>query len=95
MRLCVTSPGQEVARVRRGRPGSVPDSASGATSAAGVGPAVERFLDSITAATTRTGYAEALTRLTIVTGPAHPVAALAPEHYAAVMDRRKSAAAAT
>ncbi|MBF8187472.1 tyrosine-type recombinase/integrase [Nonomuraea sp. K274] len=57
--------------------------------------AVERFLDSITVATTRAGYAETLARLTAMAGPAHPVAALAPEHYAAVMDRWKTAAAAT
>ncbi|TMR91501.1 site-specific integrase [Nonomuraea basaltis] len=57
--------------------------------------AVERFLDSLTAATTRAGYTETLTRLATVTGPEHPVAALTPEHYAAVMDRWKAAAGAT
>ncbi|MFI7535080.1 tyrosine-type recombinase/integrase [Streptosporangium sp. NPDC049376] len=70
-----------------GQPGPVP----GTTTAL----AAERFVDSITTATTRAGYAETLTRLTAVTGPDHPVAALTPEHYAAVMDRWKSAAAAT
>ncbi|WP_031171394.1 tyrosine-type recombinase/integrase [Streptosporangium roseum] len=69
--------------------------AVGATSGMTTMAAVERFLASITAATTRAGYAETLARLTAVTGPAHPVAALAPEHYAAVMDRWKAAAAAT
>ncbi|MFB9675713.1 tyrosine-type recombinase/integrase [Streptosporangium vulgare] len=68
-----------------------PDPATGATTAA----AVERFLDSINAATTRVGYAETLARLSAVTGPHHPVAALSPEQYAAVMDRWKTAAAAT
>ncbi|WP_433444869.1 TetR/AcrR family transcriptional regulator C-terminal domain-containing protein [Nonomuraea sp. CA-141351] len=57
--------------------------------------AVERFLDSLTAATTRAGYAETLIRLTAATGPHHPVAALRPEHYAAVMDHWNTAAAAT
>ncbi|MFI7643783.1 tyrosine-type recombinase/integrase [Nonomuraea sp. NPDC049400] len=57
--------------------------------------AVERFLDSITAATTRAGYAQTLTRLITVIGPEHPVAALTPEHYAAVMDRWNTAASAT
>ncbi|SDL28762.1 RNA polymerase subunit sigma-70 [Nonomuraea jiangxiensis] len=59
------------------------------------GAAVVRFLDSVTAATTRAGYAETLARLTTVAGPRHPVAALTPEHYAAVMDRWQAAAAAT
>ncbi|MFI6296563.1 tyrosine-type recombinase/integrase [Nonomuraea sp. NPDC050790] len=72
-----------------------PDPAIGATTPAVTGPAVERFLDSITASTTRVSYAETLARLTSVTGPAHPIATLTPEHYAVVMDRWKSAAAAT
>ncbi|WP_214104042.1 tyrosine-type recombinase/integrase [Acrocarpospora catenulata] len=75
-----------------GQPDSVPDVA-GATITVAV--AVERFLDSITTATTRASYAETLARLTAMAGPAHPVAALQPEHYAAVMDRWKTAAAAT
>ncbi|MEU7838326.1 tyrosine-type recombinase/integrase [Nonomuraea sp. NPDC049129] len=37
--------------------------------------AVERFLESVQAATTRAGYAETLARLTAVTGPQYPVAA--------------------
>ncbi|MGJ6969701.1 tyrosine-type recombinase/integrase [Streptosporangium sp. G11] len=74
-----------------GRPDPVTSATTGTTTMA----AVERFLDSITVATTRAGYAETLARLTTVTGQAHLVAALAPEHYAAVMDRWKSAAAAT
>ncbi|GGQ33361.1 hypothetical protein [Streptosporangium pseudovulgare] len=57
--------------------------------------AVERFLDSPTTATTRAGYAETLTRLTAATGPHCPVAALQPEHYAAVMDHWNVAAAPT
>ncbi|GAA3515407.1 integrase [Streptosporangium album] len=76
-----------------GQPDPAP-TAVGATSGMTTMAAVERFLASITAATTRAGYAETLARLTAVTGPAHPVAALAPEHYAAVMDRWKAAAAA-
>ncbi|MGJ6969555.1 tyrosine-type recombinase/integrase [Streptosporangium sp. G11] len=71
-------------------PTSFPGTAGSTTAAA-----VERFLESRTAATTRAGYAETLTRLTAVIGPQHPVAALQPEHYAAVMDRWKAAAAAT
>ncbi|MCP9947609.1 site-specific integrase [Actinomadura madurae] len=47
------------------------------------------------AATTRAGYAATLARLVAVTGPHHPVAALEPEHYAAVMDRWQNASAAT
>jgi integrase/recombinase XerC len=68
-----------------------PVGAIGAT----IASAVERFLDSITAATTRAGYAETLTRLTSVAGPQHPVAALTPEQYATVMDRWTTATAAT
>ncbi|MEU0480836.1 hypothetical protein ABZ260_16805 [Streptosporangium sp. NPDC006013] len=49
--------------------------------------AVERFLESVQAATTRTGYAETFARLTAVTGPQYPVATLTPEQYAAVMER--------
>ena len=60
-----------------------------------VAAAVDRFTDSITVATTRAGYAETLARLVERTGPAHPVAELVPEDYAAVMDRWNSAAAAT
>ncbi|MGP4102899.1 tyrosine-type recombinase/integrase [Nonomuraea sp. KM90] len=78
-----------------GQSDSVPDSATGATTGMTTMVAVERFLDSLTAVTTRVGYAETLARLTAATGPAHPVAALAPEHYAAVMDRWKTAVAAT
>ncbi|WP_084464305.1 tyrosine-type recombinase/integrase [Microtetraspora fusca] len=70
---------------------SQPDPATDPTTAA----AVERFLDSLTSATTRVGYAETLARLTAVVGTQHLVAALAPEHYAAVMDRWHTAAAAT
>ncbi|MFI6742721.1 tyrosine-type recombinase/integrase [Nonomuraea sp. NPDC050451] len=72
-------------------PGPPTDPATGSTVAA----AVDRFLESLTAATTRTGYAETLARLTTVAGPQHPVATLTPEQYAAVMDQWKSAAAAT
>jgi len=64
---------------------------TGSTTAA----AVERFLESRTAATTRVGYAETLTHLTAITSPDHPVAELTPEQYAAVMDRWNTAAAAT
>ncbi|MBT2225134.1 hypothetical protein KLK06_04620 [Nonomuraea sp. NEAU-A123] len=53
---------------------------------------VERFLESVQAVTTRTGYAETLARLTVVAGPQYPVAALTPEQYAAVMDRWTAAA---
>ncbi|MFG1965375.1 site-specific integrase [Nonomuraea sp. NPDC049028] len=66
-----------------------------ATASVTVTAAVERFLDSLAAATTRAGYAETLTRLTAATGPHHPVAVLQPEHYAAVMDHWNAAAAAT
>jgi hypothetical protein len=51
--------------------------------------------DSLRAATTRAGYAATLARLTAVSGPHHPVAALEPEHYAAVTDCWNTAAAAT
>ncbi|MEU5869197.1 hypothetical protein ABZ815_49090 [Nonomuraea sp. NPDC047529] len=68
-----------------GQPDSVPDSAIGSTTVMTTMVAVERFLDSLTTVTTRVGHAETLARLTAVAGPAHPVAALTPEHYAAVM----------
>ncbi|MEU7855313.1 tyrosine-type recombinase/integrase [Nonomuraea sp. NPDC049141] len=74
---------------------SQPGPAADATTAAGIESAAGRFLDSITTATTRAGYTETLARLTAVTGPHHQVADLTPEHYAAVMDRWKTAAAAT
>ncbi|MEV5497955.1 site-specific integrase [Nonomuraea fuscirosea] len=64
---------------------------AGSTTAA----AIERFLESRTAATTRAGYAETLTHLAAITGPDHSVAALTPEQYAAVMDRWQAASAAT
>lgn len=41
-----------------------PDPATGATTPA----AVERFIGSITAVTTRAGYTETLTRLTVMVG---------------------------
>jgi site-specific recombinase XerD len=53
------------------------------------------FLDSLDAATTRTGYARTLARLAAVTGPHHPVADLDCDHYAAVMVGWDSAAPAT
>ncbi|MFI6744255.1 hypothetical protein ACIBI9_66335 [Nonomuraea sp. NPDC050451] len=56
---------------------------------------VDRFLDSLTAATTRAGYAETLKRLLPVTGTQFPAAALQPEHYAAAMERWTAATAAT
>ncbi|GAA2440616.1 hypothetical protein GCM10010191_65660 [Actinomadura vinacea] len=75
-------------------PGSSgPASPSG--DSATVAGAVEKFIDSLQAATTRAGYAAPLARLVDVTGPHHPVAALEPEHYAAVMERWSSASAAT
>ncbi|MFI6803338.1 tyrosine-type recombinase/integrase [Streptosporangium canum] len=60
-----------------------------------VAGAVERFLDSLDAATTRAGYTRTLARLTAVTGPHHPVADLDCDHYAAVMTAWDDAAAAT
>ncbi|MEU4548060.1 hypothetical protein [Nonomuraea dietziae] len=60
-----------------------------------VAGAVETFLDSLGAATTRTGYARTLVRLTATAGPHHPVADLEPDHYAAVMAAWETAAAAT
>ena len=47
-----------------GQPNPVPDATCAMTAAA-----VDRFVDSITAATIRVGYAETLTRLTAVVGP--------------------------
>ncbi|MFC3985204.1 tyrosine-type recombinase/integrase [Streptosporangium jomthongense] len=71
----------------------------GQSDPAPVGPttatAVDRFLDSITAATTRAGYAETLRRLLVVTSAQFPAAALQPEHYAAAMERWTTATAAT
>ncbi|MGP4103221.1 hypothetical protein [Nonomuraea sp. KM90] len=56
---------------------------------------VDRFLGSTTAATTRAGYAETLTRLLAITGAQFPAVALQPEHYAAAMERWTAATAAT
>ncbi|MFI7422587.1 hypothetical protein [Nonomuraea sp. NPDC049684] len=53
--------------------------------------AVDRFLESVQAATTRTGYAEPLARLTAVAGPQYPVAALTPKQYAAVTPKQYAA----
>ncbi|WP_283136103.1 hypothetical protein [Rhizohabitans arisaemae] len=71
-----------------------PAPATGATTTAGIGPAVECSFDSITAATTRAGYAETPARLIAVVGPAHPVA-LTPDRYAAMTAGGESTAAAT
>ncbi|OLT35747.1 hypothetical protein BJF79_32050 [Actinomadura sp. CNU-125] len=72
-------------------PGRSGTAAGGCTVAAAVG----RYLDSIPAATTRASYDDTLARLIDVAGGAAPVADLAPEDYAAVMDRWNGAAAAT
>jgi integrase len=72
-----------------------PGSPTSPASASTTGGAVERFLESRTAATTRAGYAATLAHLIAVTGPQHPATALTPEQYAAVMDRWSGAAAAT
>ena len=74
-----------------GAPTPASDGPCGAT----VADAVAHFLDSLGAATTRTSYARTLAQLTAVTGPHHPIAALQPEHYAAVMTGWDTAAAAT
>jgi site-specific recombinase XerD len=76
-------------------PGPPTDPATGSPVGSTVAAAVDRFLESRTAATTRTGYAETLARLTTVAGPQYSVAALTPEQYAAVLDRWTAAAAAT
>ncbi|MER5326849.1 tyrosine-type recombinase/integrase [Streptosporangium roseum] len=60
-----------------------------------VAGAVERFLDSLDAATTRAGYTRTLARLSATVGPHHPVANLDCDHYAVVMAAWDSAAAAT
>lgn len=70
-----------------GRPGS--------SGAATLAAAVDRYLDSIPAATTRASYDDTLARLIDLAGGASPVADLAPEDYAAVMNRWNGAAAAT
>ena len=70
--------------------GAAPVIAEGATVAA----AVDRYLDSIQARTTRDSYAETLARLTALAGD-RPAAMLMPEDYAAVMGRWDDAAAAT
>ncbi|MEV4020477.1 hypothetical protein AB0J35_59360 [Nonomuraea angiospora] len=62
-------------------------------SAAGsMGTAVERFLGSLRAATTRGNYARTLARLIAVTGPEHPVAGLTPgrlrRHHGGLGQRR-------
>ncbi len=59
-----------------------------------VAAAVDRYLDSVQTKTTRDSYAETLARLTALAGD-RPSAELAPENYAAVMDRWDDAAAAT
>ncbi|MEW2354222.1 tyrosine-type recombinase/integrase [Spirillospora sp. NPDC029432] len=63
--------------------------------AATLAAAVDRYLDQVPAATTRASYDDTLARLIDVAGGASPVADLAPEDYAAVMDRWNGAAAAT
>ncbi|WP_084774127.1 tyrosine-type recombinase/integrase [Nonomuraea candida] len=78
----------------------MPDAASPSPASLSPGPstvasAVAHFLDSLRAATTRTGYARTLARLTAVTGAHHPVAELEPEHYAGVMAAWDTAAAGT
>lgn len=51
--------------------------------------AVDRYLDSVQAATTSANYAETLARLVDVAGADRPVEALTPEDFAAVMTRRR------
>ncbi|MGI5291400.1 tyrosine-type recombinase/integrase [Nonomuraea polychroma] len=72
-------------------PGQPHPPATGPTTAT----AIDRFLDTLVAISTRAGYAETLTRLAAVTGTQFPAAALQPEHYAAVMERWTAATAAT
>ncbi|MFI7701444.1 tyrosine-type recombinase/integrase [Nonomuraea sp. NPDC049480] len=74
-----------------GTPGPADDSADDVVT---VTAAVERFLASLHTATTRDSYAKTLTHLASLAGD-RPVAGLAPEDYAAVMNRWTSAAAAT
>lgn len=73
-----------------------PDSAGLAGPAAGgsVAAAIDRFLGALPTKTTRDTYAKTLTRLAAMSGY-RPVADLAPEDYAAVMDRWTGTAAAT
>jgi site-specific recombinase XerC len=70
--------------------GAAPVIAEGETVAA----AVDRYLDSIQARTTRDSYAETLARLTALAGD-RPAAVLTPADYAAVVGRWDGAAAAT
>jgi integrase len=76
-------------------PVPVPDPPAG-TPASGetVTAAVDRYLDSIKTATTRSCYADTLARLVSRAGD-RDTASLLPEDYAAVMDRWDGAAAAT
>lgn len=67
----------------------------GPTDAATLAAAVDRYLDSIPTATTRASYDDTLARLIDLADGASPVTGLAPEDYAAVMDRWNDAAAAT
>ncbi|WP_280442744.1 site-specific integrase [Nocardia brasiliensis] len=57
--------------------------------------AVDRYLDSLQATTTRAGYAVTLARLVHVAGIDRPVAELTPTDCAAVMHRWAAAAPAT
>ncbi|MFB9682044.1 tyrosine-type recombinase/integrase [Streptosporangium vulgare] len=59
-----------------------------------VAAAVDRYLDSVQTTTTRDSYAETLARFTALAGD-RPANMLAPEDYAAVMERWADAAAAT
>jgi hypothetical protein len=52
-----------------GQPDFVPGPATGAMTGMTTMVAVERFVDSVTAATTRVGYAESLTRVTAEADP--------------------------
>lgn len=71
-----------------------PTSSGPAAGGESVTAAVARFLDLIPTPTTRAGYGETLARLVDVAGE-RSAAGLAPEDYAAVMDRWNTAAAAT
>ncbi|SCG59787.1 site-specific integrase [Micromonospora inositola] len=57
--------------------------------------AVERYLESVRAATTRASYAETLAHLVAIAGASRSADALTPEDYATVMRRWDGAAAAT
>jgi len=95
----VASLASSASTVGRGHPdqgqNAFPGSPGSAYDPSAVAAAVDRYLESVRAATTRASYAETLAHLVAIAGASRSADALTPEDYATVMRRWDGAAAAT